>query len=89
MVRWSLKSRLVTITVALFAVLMVLLILVARHYAYIGLTRLLQEQQDNQVALIATQRRLRFTSPRRANMSRSTSTRLRPTPVWSRRRSTG
>ena len=55
MVRWSLKSRLVTITVALFAVLMVLLILVARHYAYIGLTRLLQEQQDNQVALIATQ----------------------------------
>ncbi|HTJ93096.1 MAG TPA: diguanylate cyclase [Pararobbsia sp.] len=55
MARWSLKSRVVAITVTVLAVLMVLLILVARHYAYIGLRRLLQEQQDNQVALVATQ----------------------------------
>ncbi|CAM2139747.1 Diguanylate cyclase [Pararobbsia alpina] len=55
MVRWSLKSRVVAITVSVLAVLMVLLIFTARHYAYIGLRRLLQEQQDNQVALVATQ----------------------------------
>lgn len=55
MVRWSLKSRVVATAVAVLAVVMVLLILVARHYAYIGLKRLLQEQQDNQVALIASQ----------------------------------
>lgn len=55
MVRWSLKSRVVSISVAVLAVTIVLMIVVARHYAYVGLKRLLQEQQDNQVALIATQ----------------------------------
>ncbi|RKP58691.1 diguanylate cyclase domain-containing protein [Pararobbsia silviterrae] len=55
MERWSLKSRVVSMTVAVLAVLMLLLILVARHYSNIGLRHVLQEQQDNQVALVATQ----------------------------------
>ncbi|WP_224788723.1 diguanylate cyclase domain-containing protein [Pandoraea terrae] len=55
MVRWSLKSRLVASTVIVVAVLIVLLFVVARHFAYAQLRHVLQAQQDTQVRLVAEQ----------------------------------
>lgn len=53
MARLSLKSRVVTATALVVAAFTILLVLVARHYAYTNLKALLQAQQDTQVRLVA------------------------------------